>query len=90
MSEFKDFADFVEPKLDSIDSNVANAVTSLAAVGGDVQFLKDEIAKLQPISLEDKQRLDAIKSRVAALDGNVANLSSSVKALDDSTTPPAV
>ncbi len=85
MSEIKDFADFVEPKLDAIDTNVTNALNSITAVSGDVQFLKAELDKLQPISADDKARLETIKARVGQLDTNVSGVAGALKALDDQT-----
>lgn len=78
MSAISDFASVVNTKFDELGKAVEGVAT-------DVQFLKDEIAKLQnnpgPISPEDQAILDGVQARVVSL-------TDKVKALDEATSQP--
>ncbi len=79
MSAISEFADKVNTSFDALG-------TSVDGIVADVQFLKDEIARLQgtagQITPEDQAILDGIQARTTVL-------AEKVKALDDATeTPP--
>lgn len=71
MSAISDFAAKVNTAFDAVG-------TAVDGVAGDVQFLKDEIAKLQntpgPISAEDQATLDGLQARADALTSKVQAL----------------
>lgn len=92
MSAISDFAATVKTAFDQISDNVDAAVTSLAGLTADVQFLKDTIEKLQnnpgPISAEDQALLDAAQARAAQLASKAAALKDALATLDAQTEEP--
>jgi prophage DNA circulation protein len=73
MSQISEFSD-------AVNASFATIRSGLTGLSGDVQHLKDEIAKLTP-SPEDTALLDAIKVEAQTLADNIS-------ALDAATSPP--